>query len=195
MLNEHTDVLQLSTWAHHCSFLIFLRSLWTKKKLISLLISFGNLQIICLGVLMCLVMIEHTVVVYYISYKKYIFLNRQNCVNYQQEKHGSKMAFLDGNPPERLCMPIIDHIQSLGGEVKLNSRIKKIELNDDGTVKRFLVNSGDVIKGDVYVFATPGILKSFLLQFIPCILCNLCFLILLMYVAPSSWYFKASFAW
>ena len=68
------------------------------------------------------------------------------------------MAFLDGNPPERLCMPIIDHIQSLGGEVKLNSRIKKIELNDDGTMKRFLVNSGDVIKGDVYVFATPGIL-------------------------------------
>ena len=129
-----------------------------KKKLISLLISFGNLQIICLGVLMCLVMIEHTTVVYYISYKKYIFLNRQNCVNCQQEKHGSKMAFLDGNPPERLCMPITDHIQSLGGEVKLNSRIKKIELNDDGTVKRFLVNSGDVIEGDVYVFATPGIL-------------------------------------
>ncbi|KAG5252105.1 15-cis-phytoene desaturase/chromoplastic [Salix suchowensis] len=58
-----------------------------------------------------------------------IALNR-----FLQEKHGSKMAFLDGNPPERLCMPIVDHIQSLGGEVKLNSRIKKIELNDDGTL-------------------------------------------------------------
>ncbi|KAL9360734.1 hypothetical protein Peur_048857 [Populus x canadensis] len=78
-----------------------------------------------------------------------IALNR-----FLQEKHGSKMAFLDGNPPERLCMPIVDHIQSLGGEVKLNSRIKKIELNDDGTVKRFLLNSGDMIEGDVYVFAT-----------------------------------------
>ena len=32
MLNKDTDVLQLSTLAHHCSFLIFLRSLWTKKK-------------------------------------------------------------------------------------------------------------------------------------------------------------------
>jgi len=135
---------------------------------------------------MCLVMIEHTVVVYYISYMKYIFLNRQNCVNSQQEKHGLKMAFLDGNPPERLCMPIVDHIQSLGGEVKLNSWIKKIELNDDGTVKRFLLNSGDMIEGDVYVFATPGILKYFLLQYIPRILCSLCFLILLMYVTPSS---------
>ncbi|KAF9688333.1 hypothetical protein SADUNF_Sadunf02G0186600 [Salix dunnii] len=87
-----------------------------------------------------------------------IALNR-----FLQEKHGSKMAFLDGNPPERLCMPIVDHIQSLGGEVKLNSRIKKIELNDDGTVKSFLLNSGDVIEGDVYVFATPvDILKLLL---------------------------------
>lgn len=66
------------------------------------------------------------------------------------------MAFLDGNPPERLCMPIVDHIQSLGGEVHLNSRIKKIELNDDGTVKSFLLNNGKVVEGDVYVFATPG---------------------------------------
>ncbi|KAL9397644.1 hypothetical protein Peur_011897 [Populus x canadensis] len=71
-----------------------------------------------------------------------IALNR-----FLQEKHGSKMAFLDGNPPERLCMPIVDHIQSLGGEVKLNSRIKKIELNDDGTVKRFLLILGTRLKG------------------------------------------------
>lgn len=66
------------------------------------------------------------------------------------------MAFLDGNPPERLCMPIVEHIQSLGGEVRLNSRIQKIELNEDGTVKRFLLNNGNVIEGDAYVFATPG---------------------------------------
>ena len=67
------------------------------------------------------------------------------------------MAFLDGNPPERLCMPIVDHIQSLGGEVHVNSRIQKIDLNDDGTVKSFLLNNGKVIEGDAYVFATPGI--------------------------------------
>ena len=49
------------------------------------------------------------------------------------------MAFLDGNPPERLCMPIVDHIQSLGGEVRLNSRIQKIELNNDGTDRKSVV--------------------------------------------------------
>ncbi|KAF7125051.1 hypothetical protein RHSIM_Rhsim12G0213700 [Rhododendron simsii] len=87
-----------------------------------------------------------------------IALNR-----FLQEKHGSKMAFLDGNPPERLCLPIVDHIQSLGGEVRLNSRIQKIELNKDGTVKNFLLKNGNVIEGDVYVFATPvDILKLLL---------------------------------
>ena len=71
------------------------------------------------------------------------------------------MAFLDGNPPERLCMPIVDHIQSLGGEVHLNSRIQKIELNDDGTIKNLLLNSGKQIEGDAYVIATPGIFFLF----------------------------------
>lgn len=66
------------------------------------------------------------------------------------------MAFLDGNPPERLCMPIVEHIRSLGGEVHLNSRIKKINLNEDGTVKQFLLADGKTIQGDAYVFATPG---------------------------------------
>ncbi|CAN0898602.1 15-cis-phytoene desaturase, chloroplastic/chromoplastic [Linum grandiflorum] len=79
-----------------------------------------------------------------------IALNR-----FLQEKHGSKMAFLDGNPPERLCKPMADHIESLGGEVRLNSRIKKIELNNDGTVKSFSLTNGNVIEADAYVFATP----------------------------------------
>lgn len=87
-----------------------------------------------------------------------IALNR-----FLQEKHGSKMAFLDGNPPERLCMPIVEHIESKGGQVRLNSRIKKIELNEDKSVKYFILNDGSTIKGDAFVFATPvDILKLLL---------------------------------
>ncbi|XP_024971751.1 15-cis-phytoene desaturase, chloroplastic/chromoplastic isoform X2 [Cynara cardunculus var. scolymus] len=86
-----------------------------------------------------------------------IALNR-----FLQEKHGSKMAFLDGSPPERLCMPVVEHIESLGGVVRLNSRIQKIELNKDGTVRNFLLNDGNIIQGDAYVFATPDILKLLL---------------------------------
>lgn len=66
------------------------------------------------------------------------------------------MAFLDGNPPERLCQPIVDHICSLGGEVMLNSRIRRIELYNDGTVKGFLLSNGSMVEGDAFVFATPG---------------------------------------
>ncbi|KAJ0043181.1 hypothetical protein Pint_17765 [Pistacia integerrima] len=87
-----------------------------------------------------------------------IALNR-----FLQEKHGSKLAFLDGSPPERLCVPIVNHIQSLGGEVRLSSQIQKIELDSNGTVKNFLLTNGEVIEGDVYVFATPiDILKLLL---------------------------------
>lgn len=73
-----------------------------------------------------------------------------------QEKNGSKMAFLDGNPPERLCMPIVNHIKSLGGEVQLNSRIQNIKLNTDKTVKHLVLNNGNIVEGDIYVIATPG---------------------------------------
>ncbi|KAH9305401.1 hypothetical protein KI387_009805, partial [Taxus chinensis] len=87
-----------------------------------------------------------------------IALNR-----FLQEKHGSKMAFLDGNPPERLCKPIVDHVQTLGGQVQINSRLQKIELNNDGTVKHFVLSNGNIVEGDAYVSAMPvDILKLLL---------------------------------
>jgi uncharacterized protein with NAD-binding domain and iron-sulfur cluster len=55
-----------------------------------------------------------------------IALNR-----FLQETHGSKMAFLDGNPPERLCDPIAQHIEKRGGKIVLNKRLQKIHLNED----------------------------------------------------------------
>ena len=77
-----------------------------------------------------------------------------------QEKNGSKMAFLDGAPPERLCQPIVDHIRSSGGDVFLNSPLKKINLKDDGDVKNFLIGSakeshGNEIEADAFVSAMP----------------------------------------
>ena len=64
------------------------------------------------------------------------------------------MPFLDGSPPERLCKPIVEHIESLGVQVRLrlNSRIQKIKLKKDGHVRNFLMNDGNIIKGDAYVF-------------------------------------------
>jgi 15-cis-phytoene desaturase len=78
-----------------------------------------------------------------------------------QEKNGSKMAFLDGAPPERLCQPMVDYITSRGGEVHMNSPLRKIDLNEDSTVKSFTIAPLDadekkkVISADAYVSAMP----------------------------------------
>ena len=77
-----------------------------------------------------------------------------------QEKHGSKMAFLDGSPTERLCQPLADYITERGGEVRLNAPLKEVLLNSDGTVQGFLIQGLDgaadeVLKADLYVSAMP----------------------------------------
>lgn len=72
-----------------------------------------------------------------------------------QERHGSKMAFLDGLPPEKLCQPIVDHFTQRGGEIRMNARLKEIELNDDDSVKRFRLADGSTLEGDLYVSAMP----------------------------------------
>lgn len=79
-----------------------------------------------------------------------IALNR-----FLQEKNGSKMAFLDGAPPERLCKPVVEYIESKGGEIRLNSGVKKIELNEDGSVKSFQLLNGQEMKADLYISAMP----------------------------------------
>jgi 15-cis-phytoene desaturase len=87
-----------------------------------------------------------------------------------QEKNGSKMAFLDGSPTERLCQPLVDYITAGGGEVRLNSPIKEFLLDEDGTLKGFLLkgNNGtaeEEIVADAYVSAmSVDILKLMLPQ-------------------------------
>jgi 15-cis-phytoene desaturase len=75
-----------------------------------------------------------------------------------QERYGSKIAFLDGSPTERLCSPIVDYITERGGEVRLNAPLKEILLNADGTVKAYLIRGlngaeDEVLTADVYVSA------------------------------------------
>jgi len=77
-----------------------------------------------------------------------------------QEKNGSKMAFLDGSPTERLCQPMVDYITERGGEVRLNAPLKEIRLNPDSTVQEFLIRGlngavDEVLTADLYVSAMP----------------------------------------
>ncbi|MBD2103859.1 15-cis-phytoene desaturase [Leptolyngbya sp. FACHB-261] len=75
-----------------------------------------------------------------------------------REKNGSKMAFLDGSPTERLCEPLVDYITERGGQVRTEAALKEILLNEDGSVKGFLLRGLDgaadeLITADAYVSA------------------------------------------
>jgi 15-cis-phytoene desaturase len=77
-----------------------------------------------------------------------------------QERYGSKVAFLDGAPPERLCQPMVDYITAQGGEVHLKKPLKQILLNPDSTVQGFAIRGLDgaadeIITADAYVSALP----------------------------------------
>nr|AUE44553.1 phytoene desaturase [Sargassum muticum] len=72
-----------------------------------------------------------------------------------QETHGSKMAFLDGPPPTRLCQPMADHMIARGGELRMNQRISSILLNDDKTVRGLKMQDGSMVEADAYVSTMP----------------------------------------
>ena len=71
------------------------------------------------------------------------------------EDNGLQMAFLDGNQPDRVCAPMKQHIESKGGSVILNSPIKEIATEDDGSIKHLLLRSGEKVVADEYVSAMP----------------------------------------
>merc|ERR1719473_2418502 len=50
------------------------------------------------------------------------------------EADGSQTAFLDGNQPDRLCKPMVESVESRGGEVRTGAPVKEILTHDDGTV-------------------------------------------------------------
>lgn len=73
-----------------------------------------------------------------------------------QQKDGSRIAYLDGAPPERLCQPMVDYIVARGGEVHLNAALQDIRLNLDNSVAGFCLAtpSGPVeVTADAYVSA------------------------------------------
>ena len=82
-----------------------------------------------------------------------IALNR-----FLQETDGSKIAFLDGSPTERLCQPMADYITNKGGIIRTDAPVKRIITNpndNDRTVAGLLLKGGEIITADYYVSAMP----------------------------------------
>ncbi|GFH44059.1 phytoene desaturase [Chaetoceros tenuissimus] len=83
-----------------------------------------------------------------------IALNR-----FLQETDGSKIAFLDGSPTERLCEPIREYIESKGGIVRTNAPVQRIITHEEGeykdSVAGLLLKGNEVVSADYYVSAMP----------------------------------------
>ena len=79
-----------------------------------------------------------------------IALNR-----FLQEGSGSRIAFLDGSPTERLCEPLKEYIEARGGEVRTGVPVTKFLLNRDDSLAGLLLQGNEVITGDAYVNAMP----------------------------------------
>jgi len=73
------------------------------------------------------------------------------------ETHGSKTAFLDGNQPDRLCAPMAEHIERVGGgRVMVDSPMQEIMVDDEsGKVTGVKLRSGEIMTADHYVSAMP----------------------------------------
>jgi len=72
-----------------------------------------------------------------------------------RETDGSQTAFIDGNQPDRLCKPIVEHVRALGGEVRTGVPVRSIELKEDGSVAALLLDGGERVEADMYVSAMP----------------------------------------
>ena len=78
--------------------------------------------------------------------------------NFLQERYGSKVAFLDGSPTERLCQPLADYITERGGEIRTEAALKKIEIDEAGNVTSFILRGlngapDEELQADAFVSA------------------------------------------
>jgi 15-cis-phytoene desaturase len=81
-----------------------------------------------------------------------------------RETSGSRLAFLDGSPTERLCEPLREYIEGNGGNntpyhqsrVRTNAPVQRIVVNPrDQSVAGLLLPGGEVVSADYYVSAMP----------------------------------------
>ena len=71
------------------------------------------------------------------------------------EADGSQTAFLDGNQPDRLCAPMVEHVEARGGKVVTGAAVKQICLAEDGSVAKLEMADGTEVVADYYVSAVP----------------------------------------
>lgn len=72
------------------------------------------------------------------------------------EADGSQTAFIDGNQPDRLCKPMVEHIEVRGGQVHTGKPIAEIKVNPDTlSVEGLQLTDGSFVEADYFISAMP----------------------------------------
>jgi 15-cis-phytoene desaturase len=71
------------------------------------------------------------------------------------EADGSQTAFLDGNQPDRLCKPMVEHIERHGGRVLTGQPVRSINVAAGLEVVSLTLDDGSELTADMYVSALP----------------------------------------
>ncbi|ANT64470.1 FAD-dependent oxidoreductase [Prosthecochloris sp. CIB 2401] len=67
----------------------------------------------------------------------------------------TKFAFFRENPGDSMIEPMRQYIQSKGGRIFIDARLSRFELNEDGTIRKALLNDGHEVEADAYISALP----------------------------------------
>ncbi len=67
----------------------------------------------------------------------------------------TKFAFFRKNPGDSMIEPMRQYIQSKGGRIFVDARLKSFELNSDETIKHAVLQDGHKIEADAYISALP----------------------------------------
>ncbi len=68
----------------------------------------------------------------------------------------SQVGFLDGGPEERIFEPVRRYIEARGGQVRLNTKVKTLKMDENGErVTTLELTDGRLFEADAYVIAAP----------------------------------------
>ena len=67
----------------------------------------------------------------------------------------TKFAFFRKNPGESMIEPMRQYIQSKGGRIFVDAKLKSFELNSDETIQHAQLQDGHKIEADAYISALP----------------------------------------
>ncbi len=74
---------------------------------------------------------------------------------FARSTRASELGFLDTSPDEGIFKPIRAYLESKGGQIRLNSKVQEILLDEQERVTGLRLTDNSIVEADAYVIAAP----------------------------------------